>query len=106
MPAKSTAAITEKVSEPEAHSGLVACWQTYTDATKKDALVATIGVKTAYVAGEYEDDPARFVLKLDPAAGLAGPEAAADACVRVILEPALKAVVTEAFTTKLVLTVK
>ncbi len=107
VPAQSAAAITAKVTEPEVHSGLVACWQTYTDATKKDTLAVTLGVKTAFVrTTEFEDDPPSFVFKLDPPAGLAGADAAADTCVRTLLEPALKAVVHEQFTTKLVVTVK
>jgi len=106
VPAKSSSAIADKLGEPEQHSALVACWQAYTDAAKKDTLAVTIGVKSTYIASEYEDESGVFVLKLDPAAGLAGPEAAADTCVRAIVEPALKSVVKEGFATKLSVTIK
>ena len=97
-PAKTAAALTEKFNDPDVHAGLAACWT----AAQKDALTVTIGVKAAYIASDYEDEPGAFAVKLDPP----GTEAA-DACVRQVADPAIKAVkIAEAFATKLTLTIK
>jgi hypothetical protein len=107
--AKSYALIPDKINEAELHAGLVACWDAYNTATKKDALTVAIGLKASYLASEYEDEPGTFTVKLDPAAGLApgSPEAAADGCVRQIVEPAIKGLkITDAFVTRLAITIK
>ncbi len=106
---KTYALIPDKLGEPEVHAALVACWVAYNTATKKDTLGAVIGLKASYLASEYEDEPGTFVVKLDPAAGLAAgsPEAAADACVRQVVEPAIKSLkISDAFATRLALTIK
>lgn len=108
-PTKTTPIIEAKAAEPDIKTALVACWSQLHDASKKDALVVTIGMKGGFVQGEYEDDPVRYVLKYEaPVALPAGsPEAAADACVRAIMEPAIKSLkISEAFTTKMTITVK
>jgi hypothetical protein len=108
-PTKTTPLIEGKVAEPDVKAALIACWSQYHEAAKKDVLTATIGFKGGYQQGEYEDDPARFVLRFEaPIALPAGtPEAAADACVRGIMEPAIKSLkIAEAFNTKLTITVK
>lgn len=106
---KSYALIPEKINEADIHGALVACWEAYSNASKKDAMAVTIGVKVSYIASEYEDEPGTFVVKLEPPVALpvGSPEAAADGCVRQILEPAIKSLkITDAFTTKLAVTVK
>jgi len=88
---------------------LVNCWQNYNNAAHKDALAVGIGIKAAYIASEYEDESGYYTLKLDPPANMpAGPDQAADACVRAALEPAIKDLKTvhDAFQTKLTITVK
>jgi hypothetical protein len=106
---KSYALIPEKLREAEIHGALVGCWEAYTSASKKDAMTVTIGVKVSNIASDYEDEPGTFVVRLEPPVALAAgsPEASADACVRQILEPAIKSLkITDAFTTKLAVTVK
>ena len=107
--AKSYALVPDKLAEPDIHAALVACWDAFVAASKKDALTVAIGVKVSYVASEYEDEPGSYAVKLEPPAALpAGtPEAAADGCVRQVLEPALKAAkLADAFQTKLSLAFK
>jgi hypothetical protein len=106
---KSYALIPDKLREPEIRAALVACWDAYSSASKKDTLHVTIGVKSAYIASEYEDEPGAFVTKIDPPIALpAGtPEAAADTCIRQVVEPAIKSLrLTDAFTTKLAINIK
>jgi hypothetical protein len=105
---KSFPLVVEKITAADVRPGFVACWEAYTAATKKDAIAVTLGIKASYVSGEYEDDPSYFVTKLEAATpGLAGPEAAAEACVRRIVEPLLKTVKpTDAFNTKATITIK
>lgn len=106
---KSYALVPEKINEADLHAALVACWEAYSTATKKDTLTATIGLKASYISSEYEDETGTFAVRLDPPAGLpaGSPEATADACVRQVLEPALKGLkITDAFTTKLAVTIK
>lgn len=105
---KTYALIPDKITSPELHAALVACWDAYSSASKKDALAVAIGVKSTFIPSEYEDEPGSFAVKLDPPAQLpAGPDAAADACMRQVVEPAIKSLkLTDAFTTRLAITVK
>ncbi|MBA3539590.1 MAG: hypothetical protein H0T79_08160, partial [Deltaproteobacteria bacterium] len=107
LPDKFGTGLSTKLSE--AKSGLVACWQAYSDATKKEVLAVTVGVKSAYYASEdYPDDPTSgtYSLKLDPPPSGGGAEGAADACVRAILDPAVKASPRETFNAKITVTLK
>ena len=105
---KNMQAISDRLTAPDVRAALVACWDQYNTASKKDALAVTIGVKSSFVQPEYEDDSPYYVLKLDPSVMPPGtPEGAADACVRQAVEPALKAAkIAEAFTTKLTVSIK
>ena len=93
-----------------AQAGLVACWQAYNAATHKDTLAVTIGLKReVHAVGVRRREPARSRSSSIPPAALApGPEASADACVRGVVEPAIKDLKTlrDAFTTKLTVTIK
>ncbi len=110
MPAgKTYALIPDKLNEPELRSALVACWDAYNNASKKLALTVTIGVKSSYLASEYEDEPGTFVVKIEPPVALppGSPEAAADGCVRQVVEPAIKALkLGDAFAIKLAVAIK
>jgi hypothetical protein len=101
--------VTERLSQPDMKTALVACFDVYSAASKKDTMAVSIGIKWSYIASEYEDEPGRFTSKVDPAIAMPpGPEASADQCVRAAVEPALKALntVRDAFATKLTITVK
>ena len=107
--AKSFGLVADKLNEAETRTALVGCWSTYTAAAQKDALTVTANLKVTYIASDYEDEPGAFTVKLEPAGALAAgsPEAAADTCVRQVVEPALKAAkLSDAFATKLTLTIK
>jgi hypothetical protein len=106
---KTFALIPERLTEAELHAGFVACWQAYNTASKKETLTVPIGVKSTYVASEYEDEPGTFSVKLAPPATLpvGSPEAAAEACVREVVEPAIQGLkIADAFTTRLSVTIK
>jgi hypothetical protein len=102
--------IPDRIGEPDIKGALVACWQTYNQAAHKDAMAVTIGYKSTYTPSEYEDEAGSFGVKIDPPTALpaGSPEAAADQCVRAVVEPALKDLKTvkDAFATKLTITVK
>lgn len=110
MPAgKSYPQIPDKLNEADVRGALVACWEAYNAAAHKDALTVTIGVKSSYHPSEYEDEPGTFSVKLDPPIALlpGSPEAAADSCVRQVAEPAILGTkLTDAFTTRLAITIK
>jgi hypothetical protein len=105
IPGKSGQAISDKLNEAEVKAALVACWDSYNTATKKDTLAVTLPVKVAYYASEYADDPdehGQFSTKVE-----AGGSAAEDGCVRTAAEPAIKGLqLREAFSTKLTITIK
>lgn len=106
-PGKSFPQIPDKLSSAELRPALVACWEAYSAAAHKDALTVTIGLKSAYTPSEYEDEPGTFAVKLDPAVAAGGPDATAEGCVRQAVEPAIKALkITDAFTTRLALTIR
>lgn len=100
--------IPDRLSQPDIRGPLLACWEAYNTASKKDVMTATVGIKSGYIASEYEDEPGKFVMKVEPATAAAGPEGAAEQCVRATVEPVLKSMntVRDAFATKLVITVK
>lgn len=104
---KSFPQVPEKLGSAELRPALVACWEAYSAATHKDALTVTIGLKSVYSPSEYEDEPGTFAVKLDPPAPGGGPDAAAEGCVRQVVEPAIKSLkLTDAFTTRLALTIR
>jgi hypothetical protein len=104
---KSYPLIPDKLGSAELRPALVACWEAYSAATHRDALTVTIGLKSVYTPSEYEDEPGTFAIKLDPPVAPAGPDAAADACVRQVVEPAIKSLkITDAFTTRLAVSIK
>jgi hypothetical protein len=107
--AKSYQAIPNRLDEPDTKGGLIACWQAYNAATHKDAITVVVGVSVSYKASEYEDEPGVYTTKLDPPVAMApGPEATADACVRAVVEPAIKDLKTlrDAFASRLTITIK
>lgn len=104
---KSYAAASEKLADPAVKPALVACWEAYTAASKKDTLAVTLPVKVGYASSEYEDEAGTWFSKIGPASGLSGPEADADACVRKVVEPALKGLkYTDSFDTKVTITIR
>lgn len=102
-PKKSWAALKEKLESVEVKNALLACWEQQYNTSKKESLAVTIGVKSAYVLSEYEDDPGVYVTKIEaPTSPDAG-----EACVRAAVEPAVKATkISENFTTKLAIAIK
>jgi hypothetical protein len=102
--------VVQRLSDPDMKTAFIACWDAYNAASKKDTMTVSFGLKWSYYQNpDYEDEPGRFSGKLDPAVPMPlGPEATADQCVRAAVEPALKALntVTDAFATKLTITVK
>jgi len=102
-------AITDRVTAGDLRAPLVACWQRYTEATKKPVLTVALPLKSAYVDSGYDDEAGAFSLKLEPApAGASGAEAEATACVRASVESALAQIkgVRDAFQTKLKITIE
>ena len=105
LPQKSNDAVVAKLNETDTHSALITCWQNAFDATHKDTLSVTVGVKAAFVASEYEDEQGVFVVKLDPPTA-AGPDAAAESCIRQVIEPVLKTTAREGYAAKLSVVIK
>jgi hypothetical protein len=100
-------AFPDKVASAELHAQLNACWDAYSAATKKDTMVVTLPIRTAYVPSQYDDEPGGFAFQLEPATGVSGADAAADSCVRAAVSEPLGKVPRQAgFQTKLVVTVK
>lgn len=106
---KTFALIPDRLSQPDMRTALVACWETYNQATRKDSFAVTIGVASKYIPSEYDDEPGAYSTKIEPAIVMpAGPDASLDQCVRAAVEPAIKAVtgIRDSFSTKLTITVK
>lgn len=100
--------IADKLAEPSIKTALVGCWQQLYTAAKKDSLAATIGVRNGYVPSDYEDEPGRYVWRLEAGPNMPpGPLATADACVRGVVEPAVKSLkINESFSSKLTVLIK
>jgi hypothetical protein len=106
---KTYALIPERLAQADIKAALVACWESYSQATRKEALSVTVGVASKYYPSEYEDEPGKYTTKIEPAVAMpAGPEASADQCVRAAVEPAIKGVagIRDGFATKLTITIK
>jgi hypothetical protein len=102
-PKKSFATIKDKLSSPDLRPALIACWEANYAATKKDVMTATVGVKSAYVLSEYEDDPGVYVVRIEAPTSVDP----AETCVRTAIEPVLKATkMSDGFNTKLQITIK
>lgn len=104
QPSRSFGPIQSALTGPELRPALIACWQAYNAATKKEALSVTIGVKSVFVEPEYDDDPIRYAQRFEDLRAGADP---VEACVRQVVEPAIKGLkLSERFNTKLALTIK
>lgn len=104
---KSYAALSEKLADPTVKPALVACWEAYAAASKKEVLAVTLPIKVGYASSEYEDESGTWFTRIGAASGLSGPEAEADACVRKVVEPALKGQkLSDGFDTKVTITIK
>lgn len=106
---KSYALVSAKLVDPELKGGFVGCWEAYNAAAKKDTLAVTLPIKVGFVQSDYEDDGevGGWYTKIGTTAGLSGPEAAADICVRKIVEPALKGLkYSDGFDTKVTITIR
>ena len=101
--------VPNRIAQPDMREALVACWEQYAKATKKNTVSTTIAMKVSYIPSEYEDEPGRYNTKIEPPITMPpGPDATADQCVRAAVEPQLKALTTirDAFATKLTITIK
>ena len=97
----------DKIASAELHGALNACWDAYHKAANKDAMVVTLPIRAAYIPSQYEDESGSFAFAIDATPGLAGADAAADACVRAAVTEPLKDLPIQAgFATKLTITVK
>lgn len=104
---KSYGVVSEKLVDPAAKPALIACWEAYSAAAKKDTLAVTLPIKVGYASSEYEDEDGAWYAKLGAASGLSGAEAEADACVRKVVEPALKGLkYSDSFDTKVTITIR
>ncbi len=107
--AKSFPSIGARLAEPDLRGGFVACWQAYNAAAHKEAANVGITLAVKYIPSEYEDESGSYAVNFDPPIALPpGPEANLDACVRSIVEPAIKdlKILRDAFRTRLTVTIK
>lgn len=104
---KSYGVISEQITDASMKPALIACWEAYAAAAKKDALAVTLPIKVGYASSEYEDEAGSWYTKVGAASGLSGAEADADACVRKIVEPALKGLkYKDSFDAKVTITIR
>lgn len=103
----------EKVQTPfaakleEQKAALMACWTTFSGTSKKDALVVTINARAGFYKNpDFEDDAGSYAMKVESSSGLSGADAGGDACVKPIVEAALKAAPKETFKSAIVVTIK
>ncbi len=87
----SFSAITDRVASGDLRSALVACWQKFFDATKKQSLVVSFAMKSAYVDSGYDDEAGAFLIRLDPAPAGApsGPDGDATVFAPPLVEPSM-----------------
>jgi hypothetical protein len=86
---KTFGAVIERIGQPDLRPALLACWEANASTTQRDELMVSFGLKSRYVASEYEDEPGYYAITLAPgtATGAAG---AAEECIRSALEPIKK----------------
>jgi len=101
---KSFATVTARLAEPDLRAPLIACWDKHYAATRKPVLAVPLAIKTKIIPSEYDDEPDRLTVVLDPAP----PPGEAAACVRAAVEPALTGLKTvrETFTTTLTIRIE
>ena len=98
---KAATAVPDKLAEIK--PALVACWETYNAASKKDTLTVTLALKVSFYSNPDYEEEGGFSTKIEPATG-ATPE---DACVRAAVEPALKSLkLGEKVDSRLAITIK
>jgi len=106
---KTYAALSEKLNAADTKPALLACWDAYAQASKKEVMSVTVGVKSSYVQDpNFPDEGGAYAAKLDnQQPNTATPEGAADACVRAVVEPIVKGLkASDSFSTKMTVTLK
>jgi hypothetical protein len=107
---KSWPAVSARLGQSDLRPGLVRCWEAFYAATQTPQLAVRFGLKSRFITNpDYpDDDDGRWAVAIESASGLTGPEAAADSCVRAVLEPVLKKAegVRDTFATRLTLTIQ
>lgn len=104
---KSYGVVSQRLVDSALRPGMVACWEAYHAAVGKDSLAVTLAIKVAYVPSEFEDEPGAWSVAIEPAPGLTGPEASAEACVRQVVESGLKGQkLVDGLNTKLTITIR
>jgi hypothetical protein len=105
---KSWPVVSARLGGTDLRPALVKCWEAYYAATRTPQLAVSMGLKARYVPDEEYDDEGRWSVSIDETKGLSGPDAAADSCVRAVVEPILKKAegVRDSFATRLTLTIQ
>ena len=102
---KSWPIIADRLGKPDVKAALLSCWDAAYAAHEQRELAVKVALKGLYIASEYEDEPGKFTLTAEPAAG---GDADSAACVKAAILapiPELKAL-REGFVTALAVTVK
>lgn len=90
VPVPSAAAyakVPERLAAADLKQALMACRDKHKATTHKDALIVVLGLKVAFVGNPDYEEEGSFATKIDPPAPGAGAD---DACVRAVVEPAIK----------------
>jgi hypothetical protein len=105
---KSWPAVSARLAGADLRPALVACWEKYYAAAHKPALAVRFGMKARYAADPDYEDEGRWTASIEPAQGLAGADAAADTCVRAVIEPVVKKAegVRDSFQTQVTLSIQ
>lgn len=82
---KTFGVVLERIGQADLRPALLACWEAYATAAQRDDLSVSFGIKSRYVASEYDDEPGYYGLTFTPGTA-SGALAAAEQCVRDALE--------------------
>lgn len=97
--------VAERLGRADVKAALVGCWNAAYDAREQRELSARLAFKGVYIPSEFDDEPGRYSLAVEPAGG---GDAADTACVKAAVMAPLAELkgLREGLTTTLALTVK
>lgn len=89
---RSVPAVLARLGEADAQAALLACHATWVGVTRGARLEVAVPMRAKFQPSDYDDEPGRTVVSLEPEALTTSPDGQARACVRAALEAATKKV--------------
>jgi hypothetical protein len=85
-PARTEQVLTARLAKDDVDAALRACWTTWAGVTKQRALTVPLPVRGKALPRDYDEDPVRYALIVEPIVSTSSPDGVVTTCVRTAIE--------------------